>query len=576
VLCDSGVPLLRLADRILGPPEGQSEPRKRWWLRYLSVATLVAVVIVIRRLDAVTTPQFWAEDGYIYFVENATLGFLRAFAKLYNGYPNLTQRCIAMLGGLVPVAQAPRVYTSSAIALTALSVASFSLPAWRHFVRCDALRVLFCVAAVCLPFDQEILSTPTNLGWLLAIWLSLVSVMRLPRAPWGMALLAGAASCVVFSTPLAPVNLPLWLLRAARGSARGDRRELGFALVLVAALAGVVVFTRSMGSTTSVTVPMGVVRVTFRSWVNLASFRVASLVVPSPAPADTGPAQMLLTAHLPLAYVVASLVVVGLLAASVVAHLRNMPALLVVLALASGSVALTLLGRSWLNLLAPQAIPMRYSVYPAAMLVLALVVALDGLSPELVRTGSTLAAIGLLARAWSSSFVIPPFQDLHWARYAPSLEHTLRDRCPVRITVPMNPPFAPLRITWGQLLPEKPVSPEQVVGIVAPKASFQQSFTSGCDRLTEVDLYLGTHTSSAPQALSLTILDGSASIASVTLTPTDPGTDGWQPFCLPPIDASNGRRLTLVLSAISTDRSARVVVFGGRTGEASLRNGCAA
>src|SRR5262245_24032290 len=130
VLCNGGksLSLLRLADAVFGPPEGQPELRKRWWPRYLSVTALLAVVIVVRRLDAVTNPQFWAEDGYDYFVENATLGFLRSVARLYNDYPNLTQRFIALLGGLVPVAEAPRVYTSGAIVLTALALASFSSP----------------------------------------------------------------------------------------------------------------------------------------------------------------------------------------------------------------------------------------------------------------------------------------------------------------------------------------------------------------------------------------------------------------------------------------------------------------
>src|SRR5262245_33429240 len=399
VLCNGGKPLslLRLADAVFGPPEGQPELRKRWWPRYLSVTALLAVVIVVRRLDAVTNPQFWAEDGYDYFVENATLGFLRSVARLYNDYPNLTQRFIALLGGLVPVAEAPRVYTSGAIVLTALALASFSLPAWRHLVRRDALRVLFCMAVVCLPFDRGVLSTPTNLGWFLAIWLSLVSVMRLPREPWRVAVLAAAGSCVVFSTPLAPINLPLWLLRGVRGSVRGDRRELSFALVLIAALAGVVLFTHGMGSTASVTIlGMGAVRITFRSWANLASFRLATLVLPSTTPVVAGQPQMILTAHLPLAYLVASLVTVGLRAS-----LAQPPP-------STGDC------RPLFGVPGGDARPRtrRGSRRPAART----------RAKRIDARGDRASGAG-----WSPSFVSPPFQDLHWARYAPSIERTLRD-----------------------------------------------------------------------------------------------------------------------------------------------------
>jgi len=402
------------------------------------------------------------------------------------------------------------------------------------------------MAVVCLPFDRGVLSTPTNLGWFLAIWLSLVSVMRLPREPWRVAVLAAAGSCVVFSTPLAPINLPLWLLRGVRGSVRGDRRELSFALVLIAALAGVVLFTHGMGSTASVTIlGMGAVRITFRSWANLASFRLATLVLPSTTPVVAGQPQMILTAHLPLAYLVASLVTVGLRAS-----LAQPPP-------STGDC------RPLFGVPGGDARPRtrRGSRRPAART----------RAKRIDARGDRASGAG-----WSPSFVSPPFQDLHWARYAPSIERTLRDRCPVQLTVPMNPPFAPLRIAWGALHPEKPVPPERIVRTVTPEAPFEQSFTSGCDRLTEVDLYLGTLTSSAPQALALTILDGTASIASATLAPTDPGTSGWQSFCFPPIDEAAGRRLTLVLHATSADRNARVVVFGGRSGEASLRHGCAA
>jgi len=89
----------------------------------------------------------------------------------------------------VPFAAAPRVYTTATIAITALGLASFALPGFRHLVRSDALRMLWCVGAASLPLEERIppvqwggrLSNPANLGWWLAIWLSLLSFMRLPR-----------------------------------------------------------------------------------------------------------------------------------------------------------------------------------------------------------------------------------------------------------------------------------------------------------------------------------------------------------------------------------------------------------
>jgi hypothetical protein len=94
----------RLAELLFGPARGEAETRRRWGLRYATVACVLALIIVALRPDVVTNPQFWAEDGSIYFQENLTIGFLPAFLKLYRGYPNLAQRLVAPAGGWVPFA----------------------------------------------------------------------------------------------------------------------------------------------------------------------------------------------------------------------------------------------------------------------------------------------------------------------------------------------------------------------------------------------------------------------------------------------------------------------------------------
>jgi hypothetical protein len=89
--------------------------------QYSALATSLVAIIVRRRVDAVTTSQFWAEDGSIHFGENLTLGFVGAFLHLYRGYPNLAQRLIAAVGGWVPFASAPRFYTTRAAARASCS-----------------------------------------------------------------------------------------------------------------------------------------------------------------------------------------------------------------------------------------------------------------------------------------------------------------------------------------------------------------------------------------------------------------------------------------------------------------------
>src|SRR5262249_43594193 len=132
--------------------------------------------------------------------------------------------------------------------ITALSMATFSLPGFRHLVRSDALRATFCVATVCIPTGSELLATSTCLGWFLAPWLVFLSVMRTPRS---RAIVAGCClggALAVFSTPLAPIVAPLWALRAVYGARERREKDLVFALTQLLSLLGLVATTGLLGA----------------------------------------------------------------------------------------------------------------------------------------------------------------------------------------------------------------------------------------------------------------------------------------------------------------------------------------
>ena len=283
-----GSAALRTADALLGSAD-RSEPDSLGLWRYLGTVALLAAVICARRVDAITNPQFWAEDGCLFFVENATLGFWRALGTFYRDFPYLLPRLIALVGGVGPVAEAPRIYTTSAIALTAFAVATFATRAFRHIVRSDALRVVWCVAVVSLPsagVAEVVLGTPTNLGWFVAIWLTLLSVMRMPRRGWQLALLGVAAGVAIFSTPLAIITLPLWLLRAYRARVRNDRRELTMSLAVVALLAVAVLLTRGLGAMTAITVGSDTIAFSPARWLTQYGLQVIGPLFPPAAGAS--------------------------------------------------------------------------------------------------------------------------------------------------------------------------------------------------------------------------------------------------------------------------------------------------
>jgi hypothetical protein len=254
-------------------------------------------------------------------------GFAGALRTKYFGFPHLAQRLIAGAGGLVTLAAAPRVYTTSAIVLTALALATFALPAFRHLVRSDGLRVLFGIAAASLPFDREVLGTPSNIGWFLTVWLSLLSVMRLPQQAWKVVLLVLGGYVVIFSSPLAVVNLPLWLLRGWHGARRRDRLEVALSAGLVVGLGVLIAWCGRLGSDASWT-PSGGKGFTlladpggfFGRYLALTFYWVTALVLrPASLSGDW-------TAVMPS--VAGGVLLLGLVATSVWGRLRSLPTVL--------------------------------------------------------------------------------------------------------------------------------------------------------------------------------------------------------------------------------------------------------
>jgi hypothetical protein len=165
----------------------------------------------------------------VFFYEQLTLGFWVAVRRLHGGLPYLAARVVAALGSVAPSAAIPLVYTTSSIAVTSLAAATFSLPSFRHLVRRDVIRVAVCIAAICLPAGQDLLTVACSLGYFVALWLVLLSVMSTPRTRIGTGAWCIGGALGVLSAHAAPIGAPLWLHRAARGIGRREPRDVCFA-----------------------------------------------------------------------------------------------------------------------------------------------------------------------------------------------------------------------------------------------------------------------------------------------------------------------------------------------------------
>lgn len=184
-----------------------------------------AVLLAVRRFDQVQTPQFWAEDGPVFFLHARTFGAL-ALLEPAAGYYHSALRLVAWLATFVDVSLAPAVYVAAAAGLT-LYVATrtqserFPFPA----------SPLYAFAVVLIPDGYEVLLNLTNVQWILAAGLILVLISREPADLPGRLHDVLAVGVLGLTGPFIIVLAPLFIWRAWQ-------RRSKFSLLLAAASAG--------------------------------------------------------------------------------------------------------------------------------------------------------------------------------------------------------------------------------------------------------------------------------------------------------------------------------------------------
>ena len=134
---------------------------------------LCILFLCIRARGSLFSPQFWAEDGVIFWYQQASLGSL-AVLKPYAGYFIITPRIIAAISSFFDPSLAPRYFVFGCL------VATF----WAAYTAADAVdnRMLGVALAVGLMLPPvgsgEVFMNITNLQWLMAPTLALLCVSK--------------------------------------------------------------------------------------------------------------------------------------------------------------------------------------------------------------------------------------------------------------------------------------------------------------------------------------------------------------------------------------------------------------
>lgn len=135
----------------------------RDWLGFLIV---ILFVVAYKSNDALSNPQFWAEDATVFFKDQFGSALPQLFSP-YAGYLHTIPRVVAWVASWLPATKAPLIYNACAILLSATAIT----------LTCKRLRTyvpawIVALSFLAVPTSGEIFGTITNAQWFLQFTLA--------------------------------------------------------------------------------------------------------------------------------------------------------------------------------------------------------------------------------------------------------------------------------------------------------------------------------------------------------------------------------------------------------------------
>ncbi|MBV8070399.1 MAG: hypothetical protein JO270_10875 [Acidobacteriaceae bacterium] len=195
------------------PPEGLS------WELQVAVFLAAVVLVISRRPDAVLNPQFFGEDGGIWFPEAYMLGWVSALTRPEHGYFQTLPKLVSAIALLVPFRFAPLLMNLVGITVQVLPVNMLLSTRCRNWAPLF-VRSLMAILYVGLPNSFELNAAIVEGQWHLALLACLVVLGTVPPNVWwrmfdaGVILLSGVTG--PFSLVLLCIAIVFWFLRRDR------------------------------------------------------------------------------------------------------------------------------------------------------------------------------------------------------------------------------------------------------------------------------------------------------------------------------------------------------------------------
>ena len=185
----------------------------------LFVFLIAFAAVLSRRPDAVSYPQFFGEDGSVWFTDAYLLGWLQSLLHPQSGYFQTLPRLVTSLALLVPFRYAPLLMNLAGIALQVLPVNILLSSRCRQWGPVS-MRAFMAFVYIALPNTMELDAAIVEGQWHLALLACILVLACAPRAVWwrvfdvSLLLLSGLSG--PFCIALLPIAIGFWWFRRER------------------------------------------------------------------------------------------------------------------------------------------------------------------------------------------------------------------------------------------------------------------------------------------------------------------------------------------------------------------------
>ena len=159
----------------------------------LLVLFAIVITLFIRKTDALINPQFWAEDGAVFFLQQYENGASALFRSSAD-YLHLVPRLIALIANaFFPYHLIPTIYNYSCLLIT--PIVALSIFSSRFHVN---NKPLIALTIVLIPqYANEVFLNITNLQWILSIMLIVVLFKETPAKKYGNVIIQYACDLMI-------------------------------------------------------------------------------------------------------------------------------------------------------------------------------------------------------------------------------------------------------------------------------------------------------------------------------------------------------------------------------------------